>query len=167
MEINHDISKKLWDVAYAALTNVNVIKLKKMSFCKFAEICKEADPEIAIASDLEEVNIYAHMFYLMLTDWMYMYNCNAFSRLKAEHHMWCYHFICKLFEEEDFVALLGGEVGVMNAVLSLKAEEVNCLHYHPHGSALSEYFNRIYSAIARRTSMSLKEEGKHGRLRRH
>ena len=69
-----------------------------LTFSELIELCKKEDAELAVQSDLGQVDIAIPLFYALFDEWMRMYDLDVFYA--SSHAQVCCSIIHHLFEQK-------------------------------------------------------------------
>lgn len=145
---------KMWGAAKECVVELNgdVNKKRSMTFFGLLDACKKKLPELAVQADLEGFNLGEALFYALVREWNLVYKIDVFY-IEGFSDV-AYNLVCHLFEEEDFTQLFSSIASLLNAVLSLHSNERDVCQF---SDEQAKDFYRLYNAIARRTSIALKQ----------
>lgn len=121
-----------------------------LSFFEFLELCKKEDAELAVQSDLGQVDIAIPLFYALFDEWMRMYDRDVFY--VSGHAQVCCSIIHHLFEHEDFISVFNTMTDIFHLFGVLSDYEAS--YFSLLGTAM---FRRIKEAICLHCQVSFKK----------
>lgn len=131
--------------------NGDAEKKCSMTFFGLLDACKKKLPKLAVQADLESFNLGETLFYALMREWNVVYQTDVFY-IEGFSDV-AYNLLCHLFEEEDFTQVFSSSASLLSAVLSLHSNERDACQF---SDERAKDFYRLYNAVARRTSISLK-----------
>lgn len=120
-----------------------------LSFSELLELCKKEDAELAVQSDLGQVDIAIPLFYALFDEWMCMYEDVFYV---SSHAQVCCSIIHHLFEHEDFISVFHTMTDIFHLFGVLSHYEVR--HFQLLDTAM---FKRIKEAICSHCQVSFKK----------
>lgn len=121
-----------------------------LSFFELLELCKKEDAELAVQSDLGQVDIAIPLFYALFDEWMRMYDRDVFY--VSSHAQVCCSIIHHLFEHEDFISVFHTMTDIFHLFGVLSHYEAK--HFSLLDTAM---FKRIKEAICLHCQVSFKK----------